>query len=250
MSETVNFAAAVPVGAWHDFLPSTFESLASQNIPLQVALLDASNDPRVAAAADASGIKFIYRRHGSDVGQSDAIKEGWRHTDADVVFWLNSDDRLLPGALALVSAAFQSEPGPDVVYGGSDFIDALGRRIGSHDQVEDISALLLRSNIISQPSCFARRAAVEQVGGLDGSLHYVMDWDLWVRLYRDGARFVRVDETLSAVYMGEGTKTEHVAPDRLSEVFNLVHRNAGLWPATKSTLALIAHTLHSRWSAP
>ena len=91
---------------------------------------------------------------------------------------------------------------------------------------------------------------MEKVGGLDGDLHYVMDWDLWVRLYRDGARFERLGDTLSAVYMGEGTKTGHVAPARLTEVFNLVNRNAGLWPATKSTLALIAHTLHSRWSAP
>jgi GT2 family glycosyltransferase len=247
MSETITFAVAVPVGAWHGFLPTALECLASQCVPLQVALLDASNDPRVVAAAEASGIDYTYYRQGADNGQSEAILEGWRNTDADVVFWLNSDDRLMPGALERVSAAFQREPCPDVVFGGSNFIDAAGRQVGVHDQIEDISPLLLRSNIISQPSCFARRAAVDRVGGIDATLHYVMDWDLWIRLYRDGARFVRIPETLSAVYMGEGTKTGLVAHGRLREVFNLVHRHSGPWQAAKSTLALLAHTLHSRW---
>lgn len=250
MSETVNFAAALPVGAWHDFLPRALESLANQSVPIQIALLDSSNDARVAAAAEASGIDFTYRRHGPDAGQSEAIKEGWLNTDANIIFWLNSDDRLQPGALERVASLFQSVPSPDVVYGGSDFIDAAGRCTGQHDQVEDISPILLRSNIISQPSCFARRTAVDQAGGINGSLHYVMDWDLWVRLYLDGASFVRVPETLSAVYMGPDTKTGLVAGRRISEVFRLVHRNAGLWAATKSTLALIAHTLHSRRKAP
>lgn len=250
MSKVINFAVAVPVGAWHGFFPEALESLACQRVPLQVALLDASNDPRVVAAADASGLDFTYRRHSTDTGQSEAILEGWRNTESDVVFWLNSDDRLLPGALESAAAAFRCEPCPDVVYGGSDFIDAAGRRIGVHDQIEDISPLLLRSNIISQPSCFARREAVDRVGGIDPALHYVMDWDLWIRLYRDGARFVRLPATLSAVYMGEDTKTGLVARRRLSEVFTLVQRHAGPWSAVKSTLALFAHTLHSRWMAP
>lgn len=248
MPDAIRFAVAIPIGQWHAFIPAAFASLASQDVPMDIALLDASGDPRVAAAADASGLAFTYRRHGPDAGQSDAIREGWAHTGGDVVFWLNGDDRLLPGALKTVARAFLSDARPDVVFGGSDFIDGEAKTIGRHDQVADVSPLLLRSNVISQPSCFVRRAAVDAVGGVDRDLHFVMDWDLWVKLYKSGYSFHRIDTALSAVFIGEGTKTEQVSSRRLGEVFALVRRNAGLWAATKSALSLWAHTLKTRRS--
>lgn len=246
MTSTITFAAAVPIGAWHAFIPHAFESLANQGVELDVALLDASGDPRVVEAAEKCPLDFAYRRHGPDQGQSDAIDEGWRKTDGSVVFWLNGDDRLTPGALKRVRDLFDCNPDIDVVYGQSDFIDGQGRRIGQHDQTEEISDLLLRSNIISQPSCFVRRTALDSIEGVNKSLHYVMDWDLWIRLYRNGARFLHSDQTYSEVYIGNDTKTGAVSPDRLTEVFNLVRRHAGYWPALKSTVALAAHTLQSR----
>jgi glycosyltransferase involved in cell wall biosynthesis len=248
MPDVIRFAVAIPIGQWHDFIPAAFESLASQGVPMDIALLDASEDPRVAEAADASGLAFTYRRHGPDGGQSDAIREGWANTGGDVVFWLNGDDRLLPSALEAVTRAFQSKAQPDVVFGGSDFIDGEARTIGQHDQVAEASPLLLRSNVISQPSCFVRRTAMEAVGGVDRDLHFVMDWDLWVKLYKSGYSFLRIEQALSAVFIGEGTKTEQVSARRLGEVFALVHRNAGLWAATKSALSLWAHTLKTRRS--
>lgn len=208
--------------------------------------MDASGDPRVDEAADRSGLDFAWRRHGRDEGQADAITEGWSRTRSDIVFWLNADDRLVDRALERVAASFAAAPRADVVFGGSHFVDRYGRRVGTHTQVADVSALLLRSNTISQPSCFARRAAVEAVGGLDSGLHYVMDWELWVRLYRAGASFVRLEDALSEVYMGDGTKTATIAPRRLAEVFGLVRRHAGAWAALKSTLAVSAETLSRR----
>lgn len=250
MSEALRFACAVPVGGWHPFLPAALASLAQQSEPLEVALLDASGDPRVAKAADAAGLNFAYRRSSPDAGQAAAIAEGWRETRGDIVFWLNADDRLLPDALRRVSAAFQAPEAPDVVFGGSEFINALGDVTGRHDQVADATDLLLRSNTISQPSCFVRRKAVDEVGGLNESLHYVMDWDLWVRLYRAGATFMQVKEALSAVYMGQDTKTGGLGPRRLFEVCALVNRNAGPWAAFKSTVSLAGNTLNHRRSAP
>lgn len=246
MSEALTFAAAVPVGAWHEALPRALASLARQDVQLEIALLDASCDPRVVEAADESGLSFAYRRHGPDDGQSAAIMEGWSRTRSDVVFWLNADDRLTTGALHRVAQTFLACPSADLVFGGSHFVNAAGERVGYHEQVADISPLLLRSNVISQPSCFARRACVDQVGGVNPNLHYVMDWDLWVRLYAAGARFVRIEDMLSEVFMGDGTKTADLTPRRLAEIFSLVRRHAGVWSALKSTLATYSETLVRR----
>ncbi|WP_300540837.1 glycosyltransferase [Maricaulis sp.] len=250
MTPTVSFAAAIPVGSWHAFIPAAFASLAAQGVNLEVALVDASGDPRVAEAADRSNLSFAYRRHGPDKGQADAIDEGWRHTRGDIVFWLNGDDRLASGALKTIGEIFDANPDVDVIYGRSGFIDANGRHIGMHDQVEAVSDLLYRSNIISQPSCFVRRKALEAANGIDTSLHYVMDWELWIRLYACGARFFHTEQRLSDVYVGDDTKTGEVSLQRLREVYTVVRRYAGHWPAIKSTVSLWAHTLRHRRQRP
>lgn len=233
-----SFAIAIPAGHWHPVFPRMLQSLATQTAPLQVALLDASDDNRVKAAADASGIEFFFRQDGPDDGQAAAIALGWRETTADILGWLNVDDVIMPGALNLAAAAFDADPDLGVFYGGSDFIDHTGKVTGYHDQVADISPYIYRSNIISQPSCFFRRRELDAVGGLNEKLHFTMDWDLWIRLYANGAKFQRTDAVLSQVFMGDGTKTSQTSFARLKEVAHLVHRHAGPWNAIKSTLAV------------
>lgn len=237
------FAIAIPVGSWHPLFPRVLESIARQECAVELALLDASGDARVAQAADASGLHFTYRREGPDRGQAAAIAEGWRETGGNILTWLNADDLLAPGALKRVSAAFAADPGLDVFYGDSAIIDADGREFRRHGQVADISPLLLRSNIISQPSCFPRRSAVERIGGIDETLCYTMDWDLWVRLYVAGARFERTDAVLSMVYWGPETKTASLSRKRLGEMAALVARHAGPVSAVKTVLATIGHGL-------
>lgn len=243
MKQILGFACSVPIGRWHDFLPAALSSLNKQKHPVEIALLDASSDARVVDAV--REIELAYHRIGPDNGQAAAIAEGWSHTSSEIIFWLNTDDRLLPGALERVASIFNEMPDIDVVFGSSHFLDETGATTGCHDQVEDVSPLLLRSNTISQPSCFVRRRAVDNVGGLNTSLQYIMDWDLWVRLYQAGARFHRIDEALSAVYMGAGTKTDVVNFRRLKEIYRLVHCTSGHWSAIKSTLSVARHTVFS-----
>jgi GT2 family glycosyltransferase len=235
----------MPVGAWHPLLPGALASLAAQTQPLEIAFMNASDDARVVEAANASGLNFTLRHEGPDGGQSDAIATGWDRTTGDVVFWLNADDQLTPGALDAAAAAFKADPDLAVFYGGSQFVDIYGAVTGVHEQVADISDLIYRSNIISQPSCFVRRSWVERVGGLNRSLHYTMDWDLWVRLYAAGARFQRTDAILSKVFMGEGTKTADINMRRLNEIARLVNRHVGPFSAMKSVIAFARHTARS-----
>ncbi len=221
MSNTVSpptFSISVPVGAYHPFLPDCFASLEAQSPALQVALLDASGDPRVRELADRHGELFAYRRHGPDKGQSAAIIEGWAHTEGCILGWLNADDILFPHALETVSRRFDEDPALGAVYGHSTILDDKGQTTGFQWSVEPPSDLLLRSNIISQPSCFFRRSAYEAVGGLDANLHYTMDWDLFIRLYCNGVRFGFVEDVLSMVLWDSGTKTASFSQRRRTEL--------------------------------
>lgn len=220
----VRFSISTPIGSYHPLLPRCLASLREQSANLSVSLLDASGDPRVKQLADEYSDVIQYRRHGPDAGQAAAIREGWDHADGDVLGWLNADDILFPGALAAAARAFEADPHVEVVYGHSAICDQEMRFTGYHWAVSPPGDALRLGCNISQPSCFFRRRVTEAVGGLDGSLHYTMDWDLWLRLDAHGARFSFLDVPLSAVFWGEGTKTSGFNAARRKELSRLIDR--------------------------
>lgn len=129
----------------------------------------------------ASGIDFW--RSEPDAGQSDAIAEGLAMATGDVVTWLNSDDALLPGAVDAMLARFDADPGVGLVEGETVVVDS-DSRILRCDRRAGPSARWMRYGYlrIHQPSTFFRRDVYEAAGGVDKSLHCVMDTDLWYRV--------------------------------------------------------------------
>ena len=212
--------------------------------------MDASDDHRVVDIADKSGIDFAYRRHGPDQGQAAAIAEGWRNTTGKYLGWLNADDVLFPSALHCAAEAFSSTDAPDVLYGDSTILNYDGATIGVHGQIFEVSSSIFRSNPISQPSCFFRRDLVERIGGLDESLHYTMDWDLWVRLYEAGAKFQKSERYLSAVYCGNGTKTSQLSMERLREIILLMSDRVTFFDQCKSLTGFALHHFYRMPSYP
>lgn len=220
----LRFSISTPVGAYHPLLRNCLESLRRQSAPIDLAFLDASGDSRVAQLADAYRDIIRYRRHGPDGGQSAAIREGWAQSDAPILGWLNADDLLYPEALTVVAQVFEAHPEVDVVYGHSAICDDAMRMTGYHWAVSPPGPGLRLGCNISQPSCFFRRGLYDAVGGLDGDLHYTMDWDLWLRFEDHGARLQFLEQPLSAVYWGQGTKTAGFNAARRAELKRLIDR--------------------------
>tara|TARA_R110000850_G_scaffold62_3_gene257 strand:+ start:4114 stop:5181 length:1068 start_codon:yes stop_codon:yes gene_type:complete len=244
------FAFSVPVGSWHPFLAASLASLKAQGPDIAVALLDASGDPRVRALADQHDDWLSYRRHGPDYGQSDAIIEGWRNVPGDWLGWLNADDILMPGALDRVRARLAEKPDLDVIYGHSSIIDQTGAMTGYHFNVEPPGPRLLQAGIISQPSCFFRRAVCESVGGVNADLHYTMDWDLWIRMYEAGAKFDFIDTAMSMVLWGDDTKTASLNKRRRSELQDIISRHAPKAAQSGTFRAFVVHAAADRvWPA-
>lgn len=241
-----NFAISVPVGAWHPFLPQALASLKAQGPGVAVALLDASGDARVKALGEANADWLAFRRHGPDKGQSDAILEGWANLEGDWLGWLNADDILMPGALAQIRAAHAADPSLEVIYGHSTILDDSGAMTGYHFNVEPPGDRLMQAGIISQPSCLFSRAAYDRAGGLNRDLHYTMDWDLWIRLYKDGAKFGFVDAPLSMVLWGADTKTASLNQRRRDELQAIIAAHAPQGAQQGTFRAFAIHALADR----
>ncbi len=228
---TPSVAIVVPSFQQGRYLPFALEGLTRQTYsPVETSVFDN-------VSTDASGdvLRLFEGRvsrivRAADGGQADALRTGFGDSDGEVLGWLNADDMILPDAIERVTSIFRSRPDVDVVYGECAFLSERGQFLGYFHDVQDFSRrdLLNFSDFIPQPSTFFRRSAYEAAGGIDETLEYTMDWDLWCRMARVGCKFLRVREVLAAARVHPEAKTSSGGLRRARELWKVNRRHARL----------------------
>lgn len=142
-----------------------------------------------------------------DKGQSDALNKGFRKATGEIIGWLNADDVYEPGAILRAVDFLQTHPDCDLVYGDCYVIDEDGKRIGVQPSTDYSWETLLEHYVFLQPSSFMRRRVIEATGGVNTSLHYVMDHEWWLRIAQQGFHFQRLPGALAAFRLRPGSKT-------------------------------------------
>ncbi len=191
------------------FIGETIRSVLSQEYPfLEYLIVDGGSNDETLSVLRSFGSRLRWISE-PDEGQSQAINKGWRMTQGEIVTWLNADDILAPGAIrqaveALLIAGDQIAG----VYGNCTYIDERGQPKGSYatHSFDYESLVVLTEDFIPQPGTFLRRKWVERVGMLDETLHYVMDYDLWLRIGMY-ASFLYLPIEMSRARLHEGAKT-------------------------------------------
>ena len=120
-----------------------------------------------------------------DKGAADAINKGISKCKGDIVAWLNADDFYLPGAFQAVTEAYRTAPEASFWFGNGIRADELGQKTAVFNNgpvLYSHEALLSGLDYILQPSTFMNGGLLRQLGGLDESLRWSFDWDLWIRL--------------------------------------------------------------------
>lgn len=170
-----------------------------------------------------------------DKGQSEAINLGFSQTTGDIMGWINSDDILLPGALACIADYFTRHPEIDVVYGNRLLIDENDMEIGRWILPGHISKALSWADYIPQETLFWRRRIWDKVDGrIDESFRFAMDWDLLVRFREAGARFAHIPRFLGAFRIHEHQKTTAVINEiGFKEMDRIRERTLGRVPSRK-----------------
>ena len=154
-----------------------------------------------------------------DKGQANAINKGFRTAEGEVVAWINSDDYYLPGAFRTAAAAIGADNSLAMVYGDGYVVEGSsgsGRASGV-EPLFDLWKLIHLYDFISQPSVFLRHDSLKKAGYLDERLHYIMDWELWIRMSRLGkVRFI--PQALSCARLHSGAKTGSAGIKRWKEI--------------------------------
>jgi glycosyltransferase involved in cell wall biosynthesis len=162
-----------------------------------------------------------------DAGQTDAINKGFSHTKGEILAWLNSDDTYEPEAIAHAVEGLQQHPEAGMVYGDANLIDETDQIIGRFPTRQTDYARLRRGYVhIPQQASFFRASLWKQVGPLDPSFYFAMDYDLWVRLARV-SQLIYIPETW-ANFRLHSTGKSVIADDRCwPEMLRVHYRDGG-----------------------
>jgi glycosyltransferase involved in cell wall biosynthesis len=222
------------------YLTECLASLGAQAYPIEHLVVDGGSTDGTHGLVHAAGATWLSR---PGLKQSAAINLGLRAARGEIVAWLNADDLYAPGSLRLVAEQFAAEPGLDVLYGDCQVIGADGRLLWrERPGPYDFRRLRTRGNFLAQPAVFLRKRAFEQVGYLDESLEFGMDYDLWLRLRP--LRVAYVPRVLAAFRWHPASKTATNALGNWHELLLIVRRYGGGW-----TLPLIWAYARMRVSA-
>ncbi len=168
------------------FLARTIQSVLSQEYDnLEYIIVDGGSTDESHDILRRYGDRLTNWISEPDHGQADAIVKGFRLSTGDIMAWLNSDDLLLPNSLATVAAYFTQSNDIQMIYGDCVVIDEHDQFLGIVEQIPArFETLLYGGHIINQEAVFWKRELYEKVGGLNKTLQYALDYDLWVRMAR------------------------------------------------------------------
>jgi glycosyltransferase involved in cell wall biosynthesis len=142
----------------------------------------------------------------ADDGPAHGLNRGFALATGDICAYVNADDALLPGAVGRAVAAFERNPGVDVVYGHGYAIDERGTpfhrlratRFGPRRFVHG-------GSLVVQPSTYVRRSALVEVGGFNVANRTCWDAELLVDLALAGKRIARADGYWSTFTLHSGS---------------------------------------------
>lgn len=223
---------AVPSFNQGRFLGAALESIFSQQLPVEVFVLDAGSTDETRDVIARFEPRLAGWRSHRDAGQAAAINEGIAKGSAPYVCWLNSDDAWEPGGLAKLVSALEADPGAPMAYGRVwNLVEATGERHRNLEVRPFNEWLMARVNLVSQPATLIRRSAWAAVGGVDPSLSLAMDYDLWWKLYRHAGQAPRfVDEVVAINRIHPDTKTNTRRRDHYLEAMAVVRKHYGRVP--------------------
>lgn len=165
--------------------------------------------------------------HQKNSGPAATRNAGIAAATGDWVAFLDHDDYWQPGKLAAQLAA-ADRTGADVIYTNARNFGDVNRvadlRSNPDEMPEgDLFEYLLLDNFIVVSSTIVRRELLEKVGGFNAPPG-VEDWDLWLRLATNGAKFAPVREALTMYQWRPGSLSKNF--ERMRDIRRQIIRTA------------------------
>lgn len=212
------------------FLQNCIDSVRAQNWPdVEHFVIDGGSSDNTLDVIRQNGEWLTGCVSEPDKGAADAINKGIAKCTGEIVAWLNADDFYLPGAFDAISEAFRAAPEASFWFGNGIRADEEGHKtavFGDTPTRYSQEALVGGVDYILQPSTFMNGTLLRQLGGLDESLRWSFDWDLWIRLAKLSPPYP-INAILAASREWGDTLTATGGFRRVEELRLLAERHSG-----------------------
>jgi glycosyltransferase involved in cell wall biosynthesis len=212
------------------YLAECIESVLGQDYPrIEYIVMDGGSTDETPAILHRYRDRIARLVSAPDFGQAQAINRGLAGAAGEIVAFLNADDAYLPGAVSAAVREMMAHPHAAVVYGNAFHVGEDGATIAPYPTKDFDRAALQRACYICQPAAFVRREAFDRAGALNPSLHYVLDYDLWIRLAA-ADDFLRIEPALAKSRVHSGSKSVSDRAAFYREVFLMLRAHFGYVP--------------------
>lgn len=225
----LRFSVITPSFNQAQYIETTIRSVLDQDWPnVEYIVIDGGSTDGSVDVIRRYADRLAYWVSEPDRGQTHAINKGLERATGDVLCYLNSDDLFCAGALRRVAEYLAERPRMDLVHGRCRYIDEKGNTIGGHlgdistfEQILDLWDVWWGCRQFVQPEVFWTRRITEKVGPFNEDLHYVMDYDYWLRILGAGGCVGRIDEDLSCFRLTAEQKSND-SDEVARELLNLI----------------------------
>jgi glycosyltransferase involved in cell wall biosynthesis len=166
------------------YLEATIQSVIGQDYPrIEYIIVDGGSTDGSVDVIKKYQDKLSWWVSEKDKGQTDAINKGFNRAKGEILAWINSDDTYNPGAVGEAVKYLVNHPEVALVYADCNFIDEEDRIIGKFNSAQTDIRRLRRGYVhIPQQTMFFRAKYWKELGPLDPSFYFAMDYDLWTRI--------------------------------------------------------------------
>ncbi len=210
------------------YIEDTIKSVLNQNYPnLEYFIFDGGSSDNTVEVIKKYEHQIDYWVSQKDNGQADAINQGFKKATGDILCWINSDDYYLPDTLNFVAKNMDISK-KEVLYGESGYIFEPQKEIKySKIKVKAENYTLALHDYIIQPSSFWSRKSWEATGVLNEKLHFVFDWDWFLRAQKQQVDFRYISRNMAMYRVHDAHKTGTGGDKRQKEIEHILKTYSG-----------------------
>lgn len=184
MKKSPKISIVIPSYNQGQFIEQTITSILDQQYPeIELIIIDGGSNDNTIDIIKKYERYINYWISEPDRGQSHAINKGLAYCTGEIFNWINSDDFSEKGALAHIGEEYSKQPFVAICGKVNVWDTTTFSHVRDTSYIGNTTEDSIANYNMNQEGTYWAMSAFRELQGVNESLHYVMDLDLWLRAH-------------------------------------------------------------------